>query len=135
MPKQRSVVLTVGMYESGEALLVNIDSGNATILEEEPHLSPNGERFAVVKGSESETVTNDIAIYSVKSDPPVLEFAYSRQSDTYALYSFVRWQGETRIKLKIYTRVKGRRDPEEFDAEAVRTEAGWQLRGPLPGPR
>jgi hypothetical protein len=46
----------------------------------------------------------------------------------------VRWEGETRLKLKVYTRAPGKGDPEDFDAEAIRTKAGWQLRGPAPGP-
>lgn len=134
LPKQRAVVLKIHAWESRAVALVNVDSGNETDLEDEPHLSPSGDRFAVVKGSESEHVEKDVAIFAATSDPPVLEFAYSRPERTYALYSFVRWEGETRLKLKIYTRVNGKRDPENFDTEAVRTRTGWQLRGPFAGP-
>jgi hypothetical protein len=134
LPKLRAIVLTVGAWESSAAALVNVDSGNVTELESEPHLSPSGDRFIVVKASESEHVEKDIAIYTAMSDPPALEFTYSAPEGTYALYSFVRWEGDTRIKLRIYTRANGKRDPQDFDTEAVRTKTGWQLRGPLPGP-
>lgn len=134
LPKQRAVVLEVGLWEATGAALVNIDSGNVTKLEHQPHPSPSGGRFAVVKASESETVEKDIAIYTAQSDPPVLKFTYRIPEQTYALYSFVGWDGETRLKLKIYTRVNGNRDPEHFDTEVVRTKTGWQMRGPLPGP-
>jgi hypothetical protein len=132
LPKPRAVVLEVGLWEGVAAKLVNIDSGNVTELEEEPHPSPSGDRFAVIKASEHEKVEKDIAIYTATSDPPVLEFAYSIPEGTYALYSFVRWEGDTRIKLKVETRVNGKL--EEFNTEAIRTKAGWQLRGPAPGP-
>jgi hypothetical protein len=133
LPKQRAVVLKVNGWESSAAALVNIDSGNETKLEDEPHLSPSGGRFVVVKATESASFDNHIAIYSATSDPPALEFAHRNEKGTYALYSFVRWEGETRIKLKVFARVNGKRDEEEFNTEAVRTKAGWQMRGPLPG--
>ena len=85
LPKQRAVVLKVDAWESGAAALVNVDSGNVTDLEDEPHLSPSGDRFVVVKASESEHVEKDIAIYTATSDPPALEFAYSKPEGAYAL--------------------------------------------------
>lgn len=132
-PRQQSLVLTGRGYESSRAFLVSVATGNVTLLEGEPHFSPSGLRFVVVKASESEDFENHIAIYSTASEPPVLEFAYPNQKGTYALYSFVRWEGETRIKLKVDTRRNGKRDVENFNTEAVRTKTGWQVGGPLPG--
>jgi hypothetical protein len=134
LPKQRAVVLKIDAWESATAALVNVDSGNLTKLEEEPHLSPSGDRFAVVKATESEDFENHIAIYSAMPDPPALEYAHRNEAGTYALYSFVRWDGDARIKLKVVRRANGAHDLKEFDTEVVRTKAGWQMRTPLLGP-
>jgi hypothetical protein len=133
LPAQQAVLLQADEYESGATLFVSLRSGNVMILDDEPHFSPSGERFAIVKGSESER-DNDIAIYTAKSDPPALEFAYSSPEQTYASYSFVGWEGDARIRLKVLTREKAGTDPKDFDTQAVRTEAGWRLEGPPPGP-
>jgi hypothetical protein len=133
LPAQQAVLLQADEYEAGAMLFVSLRSGNVMILDDEPHFSPSGERFAIVKGSESDR-DNDIAIYTAKSDPPALEFAYSSPEQTYASYSFVGWEGDTRIRLKVHTREKAGADPQEFDTQAVRAEAGWRIEGPAPGP-
>ncbi len=133
-PKHRAVLVSVGLYESGSYQFVNVDSGKATRLEEEPQFSPSGDRFAVVKGSESEAVDNDVAIYAARSDPPVLEFSARQPDGAYALYSFVGWGGENRVNLTIYTREKAGADPKDFSAAAVRTQKGWRFEGTPPGP-
>jgi hypothetical protein len=132
LPAHQAVLLQADEYESGATLLVSLRSGNVTTLDGEPNFSPGGQRFAVV--SSSEAVDNDIAIYTTASDPPALEFAYTRPEGTYAVYSFVAWDGEARIRLKVYTREKAGTDPKDFDTQAIRDEAGWRLEGPLPGP-
>jgi hypothetical protein len=133
LPAHQAVLLQADEYESGAALFVSLRSGNVTILDDEPHFAPSGQRFVVVKGSESDR-DNDIAIYTAKSDPPALEFTYSSPEQTYASYSFVAWDGDARIRLKVYTRDKAGADPREFDTQAIRTEAGWRVDGPPPGP-
>jgi len=133
LPAQQAVLLQADEYESGATLFVSLRSGNVTILDDEPRFSPGGERFVVVKGSESDR-DNDIAIYTAKSDPPALEFSYSAPEQTYASYSFVGWEGDMRIRLKVYTREKAGTDPKDFDTQAIRTEAGWRIDGPPPGP-
>jgi hypothetical protein len=134
LPAHQAVLVAADAYESGRVMLVNLRSGNVTILEDEPHFSPSGQRFVVVKASESEEVENDVAIYTARSDPPALEFAFKATEGTYALYSFVKWDGESRIRLKVYTREKAGTDPKDFDAQALRTGRDWRIDGPAPGP-
>jgi hypothetical protein len=133
LPAQQAVLLQADEYESGATLFVSLRSGNVTILDDEPHFSPSGERFAIIKGGESDR-DNDIAIYTAKSDPPALEFGYSTPEQTYASYAFVGWDGDTRLRLKVYTREKAGAEPKDFDAQAVRTDQGWRLEGQPPGP-
>ena len=134
LPKPRVMVLNVGGWESRSFYLFNVLSGNVTVLEDYPNFSPSGQRFAVAASSETDEVASDVAIYSARSDPPSLEFSYKVPDGFYALYSFVRWQGENLVKLKVYTRTKAGTDPQDFDAEVVLDERGWQLKSPPPGP-
>jgi hypothetical protein len=134
LPTHRVALLRADAYESSAVYFVRIDTGTVTILEDGPNFSPNGQRFVVVKASESETVTNDVAIYAARSDPPKLEFAHTTPEGAYALYSLVGWEGEKRVKLTVFTRTKRGVAPQTFDAEAVLERSGWRLKGPPPGP-
>jgi hypothetical protein len=124
MPPQHMFVLRKGAYELVRYLVVSGQNGKSFELEDQPHLAPDGKRFVVVAVDEMNGWDKDVAIFSTSSFPPRLEWSYKTQKpDEFALYSFVGWDGNGRIKLRVNAaQVEG------ADAEVTRTAEGWKIR-------
>jgi hypothetical protein len=129
LPALRAFIIDASAWEAGGVAYVSRRSGAVTMLEEQPQFSPSAQRFAVVKASESEPIDNAIVIYSTATDPPTLEWSYPQPQD-YALYKFVGWDGENRIRLSLYTRLTPHDELGEYDADLVRLPQGWMLNRP-----
>jgi hypothetical protein len=117
-------LVDVGVWESSRELLVSRRTGAETELEDWPRLSPGKRRFVVVHSSEAETVKNAVAIYSLASDPPKLEWSFPSPEE-YELYLFDGWDGDNRVRLHVLTS-----GLKETDTEVKLTAKGWQLKRP-----
>jgi hypothetical protein len=117
-------VLRKGGYEIVRYLVVSGQNGKSFELEDEPHLAPDGKRFVVVAADEMNGWDKDVAIFSTSSFPPRLEWSYKTQNpDEYAIYSFVAWDGNGRIKLRVNAA-----QAKDVDSEVTRTSDGWKVR-------
>lgn len=123
MPPQHMFVLKqIGLDIVG-FVAVSGQNGKSFQLEAEPHLSPDGKRFVVVAADEMNGWQRDVAIFSTLSFPPKLQWGYkTRKPDEYALYSFLGWDGNGRIRLSVSI------DGKEAETDATRTPEGWKLR-------
>jgi len=92
-----------------------------------PHYSPSGKRLAAVSATEAEG-ENSIEIFTT-TDPPRSEWRYTVPIGEYALYEFVSWDGDQRLKMTVTTRI-GDGPLKSLPVEAVRTSDGWKLMPP-----
>jgi hypothetical protein len=127
--RHRQFLVDVGfLLEGGTTLLVSHRTGNHIRLDATPHYSPTGKRLAAVSATESEG-ENSIQIFTT-TDPPKSEWRYVVPQDEYALYEFVSWDGEERLKMKVATRIDGKLH-QSLPVEAIRTPNGWTLTRPV----
>jgi hypothetical protein len=127
MSPQHMFVLRGSVYELTRYGLVGGRNGQVVGLEGEPHLSPDGKRFVVVAvADEMNGWERDVAIFSESSFPPRLEWSYKTEAppDVYAIYSFVGWDGNDRISLRV---TSGGR---EVETDVTLTAEGWKIRLP-----
>jgi hypothetical protein len=129
--RHRQFLVDVGfLNHGGTTLLVSSRTGNHIRLDAKPHYSPTGKRLAAVSASESvDHADNSIEIWTA-SDPPRSEWRYTVPEGQYALYEFVRWDGDERLKMTVTTRI-GEELRESLPVEAVRTSSGWKLMPPV----
>jgi hypothetical protein len=128
--RHRQFLVEVGyLNEGGTTFLVSHRTGNHIRLDAAPHHSPTGKRLAAVAATESEG-ENSIEILTA-TDPPKSEWRYTVPEDEYALYEFVRWDGDERLELAVTTRIAGVFQ-RSLPVEAIRTPTGWTLTPPVP---
>jgi hypothetical protein len=108
------------VMDCDSVLLVSRRTGAETELEDWPHLSPDGNRFAVVAASGQCGSQNTVAIYALDSDPPRLEWRYNPAGDED--YDFNAWDGNNRVRLVVTVNDKRAATGLTLTAE------GWRLR-------
>lgn len=119
------------LFHGGVYLLVSGRTGSHIKLDQIPHYSPTGKRLAAVSASESEDHgDNSIEIWSTSGDTPRSEWRYTVPVGQYALYEFVGWDGDERLKMTVTTRI-GEKLHKSVPVEAVRTRDGWRLMPPV----
>jgi hypothetical protein len=119
-PRTQSYLIERGLYECGDYLFVSRRTGSETVMSAIPVLSPNAKYLVSIDQSDRKY---DIAIWSMESDPPRLEFKY--QAKQYENWEVRAWENDTQIKMKAFINGKTSYDQE---AELVRNESGWSLR-------
>jgi hypothetical protein len=121
----RQFIVQVLPYECPFVLLVNRRTGAETTLGGWPELSPNKKRFVVTASFAAGECSPDygIAIFSLASDPPRLEWHFTPKSDAED-YMVDGWDGENRVLLRTYV------DRKQAATDLKLTAQGWQLRQP-----
>jgi hypothetical protein len=101
-------------------------SGKQIAMGSVPHLSPAQLRAVSVAASESDD-NNEVVVWSVSPNQLVEEFRYKPKE--YALYKFVSWAGDTKVKMDVFTRSNGRVCPKDgfmtIKEEIHLTEDKW----------
>ena len=130
--RHRQFLVEVGfLNHGGSTFLVSRRTGRHIRLDATPHYSPSGKRLAAVSASESQDHgENSIEIWTA-SDPPRSEWRHEVPEGEYALYQFIGWDGEERLKMTVTTRIGGQLHG-SLPVEAVRTRDGWKLTPPAP---
>jgi hypothetical protein len=125
---ERWFLVHVQPWECGHPLLVSRRSGEEMELENWPNLSPSKKRFAVVTPFEECVVHNTIAIFSLDSGPPRLEWRFT-PDDPHEDYHFDTWDGDNRVRLRAtVTSVEGKL--KEMATDLKLTAQGWQIKRP-----
>jgi hypothetical protein len=128
--RHRQFLVDVGFLgHGGTTFLVSRRTGSHIRLDAAPLYSPAGKRLAAVSATESDG-ENSIEIWTA-GDPPRSEWRYTVPKDEYALYQFIGWDGEERLKMTVTTRIDGQLH-DSLPVEAVRTSDGWKLMPPAP---
>jgi hypothetical protein len=121
-PQARSFLVERGYFECGAYLFVRQHTGSETVMHSIPDLSPNAKYLLSIDQSDACDREYDIAIWSMQTDPPKLEFKYDPKQ--YENWDVTAWEADTHIKLKGFINGKTSYDQE---AELVRNERGWAL--------
>jgi len=93
------------------------------------HYAPSGKRFAVVPETEK-AGGYAIEVWSTVGTSALPEWRYQLPDGEYAVYHFVGWDGDERLKMTVTTRL-GMEIYEGLPVEAIRTGAGWKLMPPV----
>jgi hypothetical protein len=113
-------------YDAGsDYRLIDDGTGASTIVPAEPHFSPDG-RHLVTVCAENAYDPVGIEIWSLGAGEPSREWTHQPQQ--YAVYSFVRWDGNASIALEVKTYVD--HDLKQLPARLVLGDGGWMLEGP-----
>ena len=130
-PAFRSFVVAKSYWEGYVVELVSRTTGNHVTLATVPHYSPNGRYLISVDRNEMGR-EYDLAVWSTRGDPATLEWQYSGPERVFESWSFVGWDGDEHVKLRVTLRLSD--DPsvplKAFDATLVRDEEGWKLKKP-----
>lgn len=121
-PRTQSYLVEKAFYECGAYLFVSRHTGSETVMYEVPVLSPDAKYLFSIDQSEACERKYDIAIWSMQTDPPQLEFNY--RAEHYENWEVMAWENDTHIKMKAWINGKSSYDQE---AELVRTASGWVL--------
>ena len=121
-PRTQSYLVQKSYYECGAYLLINRHTGSETVMYAIPVLSPNAKYLLSIDQSDACDRKYDIAIWSMQTDPPKLEFKY--QAEQYENWEVAAWNDDTHIKVKGFINGKA---PYDQEAELVRKETGWAL--------
>ncbi len=121
-PQTQSYLVEKAFYECGVYLFVNRHTGSETVMHAIPVLSPNAKYLLSIDQSDACDRKYDIAIWSMQTDPPKLEFNY--QAQQYENWEVTDWENDTHFKMKGWINGKTSYDQE---AELVRTASGWAL--------
>jgi hypothetical protein len=125
--EDRQFLVHVQPWECGYPLLVSRRTGEEMKLENWPNLSPSKKRFVVVTRFEECIIQHDVAIFSLASDPPRLEWTFT--GDNNEDYDFDGWDGDNRVRLRATVRsVEGKL--KEVATDLKLTAQGWQIRRP-----
>lgn len=123
-PKVQSYVIEEGHYECGVYLFVSRRTGSETIMQEIPVLSPNAKYLLSIDQSDACEREYDIAIWSLETDPPKLDFRY--KAEQYENWEVKSWKNDTHIDMKASINGNGNTVYDQ-DAELVRKDSGWAL--------
>ncbi|MBC9877438.1 hypothetical protein G8O24_08770 [Bradyrhizobium sp. INPA01-394B] len=122
-PQSQFYLVEKGLYECGDYLFVSRRTGRETVMSAMPVLSPNGRYLLSIDDSDACERKYDIAVWSMRTDPPELEFNY--QAKQYENWELTTWKDDTHIRLKAWINGKTSYDQE---AELVRGAEGWTLK-------
>ena len=75
-PQVQSLLVEKAYYEGGDFLFVSRRTGSETAMQEIPVLSPGAKYLLSIDQNDASERTYDIAIWSMRTDPPKLEFGY-----------------------------------------------------------
>jgi hypothetical protein len=124
----RQFLLHVQPWECRHPLLVSRRSGEEMELENWPNLSPSKKRFVVVTRFEECIVHDAIAIFSLGSDLPRLEWRFTPDNANEE-YEFDEWDGDNRVRLRASVgSVVGKQKQMATDLKL--TAQGWQIKRP-----
>jgi hypothetical protein len=127
--KHGLLLIQIGYYEGGESMLVRLGNGKETKMLVPPHYSPHENWLVSVCWSEGPAgCGNGIDIVPTVADQTAREWHYRLPDKEYALYEFVGWDGEDRVKLTVTFR-----DGENFKtlpASVDRIAGRWRLKLP-----
>lgn len=122
----QAYLISVSGWEGGVVHLVRRSDGSQTLLDAEPHFSPDGNIFAVIAANEAYG-NNLVDIWRMPTDgPPVLEFRY--EPSEYALYKFKAWDGNDRLFMEVT--LWHNKDLVTVPVEAVQVQGSWKLLPP-----
>lgn len=125
-PVERFYLLRAHYLAGSDYRLVDKVTGLSTKLIAEPHFSPDGHRFITVSAAEIYDPVG-IEMWSVVPGEPALEWQH--RPTAYALYDFVRWEGNAGVALEVATYVD--RELKRLSARLTLGEKGWRLEGPV----
>jgi hypothetical protein len=100
-PRTQSYLIERGFYECGAYLFVSRRTGSETVMYVIPVLSPNAKYLLSIDQSDACDRKYDIAIWSMQTDPPKLEFKY--EAKQYENWEVAAWENDTHIKMKALT--------------------------------
>jgi hypothetical protein len=120
--RTQSYLVERAFYECGAYLFVSRRTGSETVMYAMPELSPNAKYLLSIDQSDACDRKYDIAIWSLQTDPPKLEFKY--QAKQYENWEVTTWEDDTHIKVKAW--INGKTSYEQ-EADLVRKESGWTL--------
>ena len=121
-PQVQSLLVEKAYYECGDFLFVSRRTGSETVMQEVPALSPNGRYLISIDQNDACYRRYDIAIWSMLTDPPTLDFKY--EAKQYENWEVTAWTDDDRIGMKAWVNDKTSYDQE---AELVRKDGGWIL--------
>ena len=121
----RFYVLRARYYAGSDYRLIDDTTGVPTKLPGEPHASPDGSHVVTVVPAGTYDPAG-IEIWSIAADTPLREWRHEPKQ--YALYYFVRWDGNAKIELEVTTYVD--RELQRLPAQLMLGESGWMLQGP-----
>lgn len=120
-------------WEGNTFILVSDVSGEQFSMAAIPHASPKTMKLVSVSASEAYN-PNEITVWHVTPERLKQEFHYSPEE--YALYKFLAWDGEAKVRLERFTRSKKELCPKnQFMTlgETLQYSQGqWQLIGEKP---
>jgi hypothetical protein len=122
-PTYQMILVHVQLYEGDVWLLINQQSGSQITLPGPPHFSPSGSRVVSINWDESELTVSGIDIWSLKTDPPTLEWRNRHEA-----VEFDRWLSDERFVVKMFYG--------KWPVEITRTSSKWDMLQPhIPLPR
>jgi len=122
-PSTQSYLIQRAYYEGGAHLFVSRRSGSETEMPEVPQLSPNAKYLISIDQNDTGERDHDIAIWSMQTDPPKLEFAY--KATQYENWEVKAWKDDTHLSMT--ASINGTTSSYDQEAELVRNPRGWTL--------
>jgi hypothetical protein len=127
----------VTCWESDEWHLVRQMNGTEELIVAPPRYSPDRKWLAAVNWSEGPLAAcgpddNGIDIIPSVFDPAIPSFHY--RTKEYALFEFVRWDGNDRLLTNVTMSLYPAEGMTKFPVEVVRENGAWHLKWPLPTP-
>jgi hypothetical protein len=118
-------------YDAGsDYRLVDEATGESTKVPAEPHFSPDNMHLITVTPANGFDRAG-IEIWSAGPGTPTREWQYDPME--YAIYAFLRWDGNAVIALELTTYVDGKLD--RVPVRLVLGERGWTRQGPAESSR
>jgi hypothetical protein len=124
----RAFVVDRAQFEGGDVVLLGRRTGQEFPLPGVPIASPTGRWLIALTPIDGENQDYDIAVWWA-TDPPKLDWKYTAPADTYEAWRFVRWEGDSRARLRVWMHADGK-NVKAFNAELVRGDKGWELHKP-----
>jgi hypothetical protein len=124
-PQTHSYLVEKAFTECGAYLLVSRHTGSETVMYTIPVLSPNAKYLLSIDRSDACERKYDIAIWSMETDPPKLEFKYVAKQ--YENWEVTAWQDDTHMRIKAFINPSRGKMPYDQEAALVRDSSGWSL--------
>jgi hypothetical protein len=126
------LLIQVGYYEGVEWMLVRLNGGKEVKIVAPPYYSPHEKWLASACWSEGPSgCGNGIDIVPTTTDQTTREWHYRVPDSDYALYEFVGWDGDDRVKLNVTFHANGDSGAlKTVPASVDRVGGAWQLKLP-----